>query len=253
MNSSASTPDSRRRLIRRSSAPPAPDPQPLDKPWWATAVWSGLLAVIALALMTWQVLVSGPFVAWDWSVHEYVDPHVPDGWLLFALDEVSNIGGQRQHTLPVLFAVGLWIAYKWRWFRPLIAICAGLATIFFIGYAIKFGLARTPPADGIDMLHGDGQAFPSGHTANATFTWIILVIVWLGPRGLHPDPVRFRRWLAIAGAWILVTSGLMVLLDYHWISDIPGGWALGALATSVAVAVLNAPPTRVAHPSQREC
>lgn len=61
-----------------------------------------------------------------------------------------------------------------------IAIGAGLATIFFMGYAIKFGLARTPPADGIDMLHGDGQAVPSGHTANATFTWIILVVVWLG-------------------------------------------------------------------------
>lgn len=45
----------------------------------------------------------------------------------------------------------------------------------------------------------------------------------LGPRGLHPDPARFRRWLTIAGAWVLVTSGLMVLLDYHWISDIPGG------------------------------
>jgi membrane-associated phospholipid phosphatase len=103
------------------------------------------------------------------------------------------------------------------------------------------------------MLHGDGPAFPSGHTANATFTWIILVIVWLGPRGLRPDPARFRRWLAITCAWILVTSGLMVLLDYHWISDIPGGWALGALATPVAVAVLNAPPTRVANPSQHEC
>ncbi len=43
------------------------------------------------------------------------------------------------------------------------------------------------------------------------------VVVWLGPRGLHPDPARFGRWLTIAGAWVLVTSGLMVLLDYHWI------------------------------------
>jgi aminoglycoside 6'-N-acetyltransferase len=100
---------------------------------------------------------------------------------------------------------------------------------------------RTPPADGIDILHGNGQAFPSGHTANATFTWTFLVVVLFGSRGLKPDPVRFRRWLPIAIAWMLLASTLMVLLDYHWLSDIPGGWALGALAASVAALVLYAP------------
>jgi membrane-associated phospholipid phosphatase len=226
---------------------PTPAPDPPARRWWTSAVIGALVAAASLALMTWQVVERGPFIAWDWSLHVYIDPHVPDGWALIAIDEVSNVGGNRLYTVPVLVGVGVWIAYRQRRYRPLIAILAGLATIFFVGYAIKFGLARTPPADGIDILHGNGQAFPSGHTANATFTWVFLVVVLFGSRGLKPDPARFRRWLPIAVVWMLVASTLMVLLDYHWLSDIPGGWALGALAASVAALVLYAPlPARSA-------
>jgi membrane-associated phospholipid phosphatase len=221
-----------------------PDPDPRSRRWWASAVVSALLAAGVLALMTWQVTARGPFIAWDWSVHEYVDPHVPDGWALIVIDEVSNVGGNRLYTVPILVGVGAWIAYRQHRFRPLIAVVSGLATIFFVGYGIKFGLARTPPADGIDILHGGGQAFPSGHTANATFTWIFLVVVLFGARGLRPDRRRLWRWLPVGVAWILITSAVMVLLDYHWLSDIPGGWALGALAASVAGLVLYAPAAR---------
>jgi RimJ/RimL family protein N-acetyltransferase len=208
--------------------------------WRTSAVASAAVSAGTLALMTWQVITRGPFIAWDWSVHEYVDPRVPDGWALIAIDEVSNVGGQRQFTVPILVGFGVWIAYRQRRFRPLAAIFAGLATIFFVGYGIKLGLARTPPADGVDMLHGDGQAFPSGHTANAAFTWFFLIVVLFGSRGLKPDRARFRLWLPIAVGWMLVASALMVALDYHWLSDIPGGWALGALAAAVASRVLYA-------------
>jgi membrane-associated phospholipid phosphatase len=218
-----------------------PDPAPYSRRWWTPAVLSALLTAALLGVMTWQVIARGPFIAWDWPVHEYVDPRVPDRPALTSIDWVSNVGGQRHYTVPILVGGGAWVAYRQHRLRPLVAIVAGLATIFFVGYGIKLGLARTPPADGIDILHGDGQAFPSGHTANAAFTWVFLVVVLFGSRGLRPDRTRFRRWLPVALAWVLVASALMVLLDYHWLSDIPGGWALGAPAASVAVLVLHAP------------
>lgn len=202
----------------------------------------GLLAAGLLGLMTWQIAVDGPFRAWDWPVHVYVDARQPTGWPRSVLNSIASLGGQRLYTLPIIVGVGLFVAYRQRRLRPLIAIGAGLATVFFIGYWIKFGLGRTPPASGRDVLHSVGQAFPSGHTANATLTWFLLVIVLFGAHGLKPDSTRFRRWLAVASVAVFIAGGLMTALDYHWLSDIPGGWALGLLALMVAVTVLRAPP-----------
>lgn len=223
--------------------PLAPD-RAVDRrnwPWWAPSALTAFVAAAVLGLMTWQVVADGPFVAWDWPVHAYVDARQPGGVTRSLLNALASLGGQRVYTLPIIAAVGLWVAYRQRRLQPLIAIGAGLATVFFIGYWIKFGLARTPPASGQDVLHGVGQAFPSGHAANATLTWLLVVIVLFGTHGLRPDPVRFRRYLALAVAGVIVASGLMTALDYHWLSDIPGGWALGLLALMVSVTVLHAP------------
>ncbi|WP_162605633.1 phosphatase PAP2 family protein [Jiangella ureilytica] len=203
---------------------------------------AGLASAALLGLMTWQVLERGWFIAWDWPFHVHVDSRQPDGITKALLDALASLGGQRLYTLPVIAGVGLYVAYKQRRVRVLVAIASGLATVLFIGYWIKFGLGRTPPASGQDVLHGVGQAFPSGHTANATLTWFLLVVVLFGTQGLKPDPARFRRYTCVAAAGVLVTGFLMTALDYHWLSDIPGGFALGLLALMVSVTVLRAPP-----------
>ncbi|WP_053204738.1 phosphatase PAP2 family protein [Jiangella muralis] len=214
-------------------------------PWWAPSVSAGLVSAALLGLMTWLVLERTWFIGWDWDFHVYVDTRQPGGLTKTLLDTVARFGGQRLYTLPIIAAVGLFVAYKQRSVRVLIAIVAGLATVLFIGYWIKFGLGRTPPASGQDVLHGVGQAFPSGHTANATLTWFLLVVVLFGANGLKPDPVRFRRYLWVAGTLVVVTGFLMTALDYHWVSDIPGGMALGLLALMISVTVLKAPPLRL--------
>ncbi len=219
-------------------------------PWWAPSVSAGLAAAALLGLMTWQVVERSWFIAWDWDFHVYVDPRQPDGITKSLLDALASLGGQRLYTLPIIAAVGLYVAYRQRRVRVLVAIASGLATVLLIGYWIKLGLGRTPPASGQDVLYGVGQAFPSGHTANATLTWFLLVVVMFGAHGLKPDPVRFRRYLWVAGAGVLVTGFLMTALDYHWVSDIPGGMALGFLALMISVTVLKAPPLRL--PRQRE-
>lgn len=215
-----------------------------DVPWWLPSVLTGVIAATVLGLMTWQVVVRGPFIAWDWPVHAYVDPRQPDGWPRSVLNTIASALGQRLYTLPVVAVVGVYVAIRQRRLRPLIAIAAGLATVLFVGYWIKFGLGRTPPASGVDELHGIGQAFPSGHTANATLTWCLLVVLFFGTCGLRPDRARFRRWLILALFAVIIAGGLMTGLDYHWLSDIPGGWMLGLLALMISVTVLKAPIVR---------
>lgn len=216
--------------------------------WWVGYAWTAAIAAGCLAVMVWQVLIAGPFVAWDWPFHEYVDASQPTGLPRDLLDLLASLGGQRLYTAPLLIGVGAWVAWTQHSWRPLMAIAAGLATVFFVGYAIKFGLGRTPPADGIDVLHGDGQAFPSGHTANATLTWLLIVVLLFGAAGAWPDRARFRRWLAVAMVVVFVAGMLMTVLDYHWLSDIPGGWLLGLLALMVALLVLG--PGRSVRPAK---
>jgi membrane-associated phospholipid phosphatase len=219
--------------------------------WWVGYVWTAAAAAGCLAVMVWQVLVAGPFVAWDWPFHQYVDARQPDGLLRGVLDSLANVGGQRLYTVPILLGVGVWVARAQRSWRPLVAIVAGLATVFFVGYAVKLGLGRTSPADGVDVLHGAGQAFPSGHTANATLTWILIVVLIFGAAGARPSPARFRRWLAAAIGVVIVAGMLMAVLDYHWLSDIPGGWLLGLLALMVSLLVLGpGPPVEPATTSR---
>jgi membrane-associated phospholipid phosphatase len=209
--------------------------------WWVLPLVLGVTSASLLGFMTWQVVVRGPAIAWDWPLHTYVDPRQPSGPARGLLNGLASLGGQRLYTLPILVTVGAWVAWQRRNIRPLIAIGAGLATVFFVGYWIKFSLARTPPHTGIDILHGEGQAFPSGHTANATLTWILIVVVLFSAWGWRPDRRLFRRWLCVALAAVFVAGMLMTLLDYHWFSDIPGGWLLGALALAVAITILRAP------------
>nr|WP_246221092.1 phosphatase PAP2 family protein [Phytoactinopolyspora mesophila] len=209
--------------------------------WWVLPLILGATSAALLGLLTWQVVVRGPAIAWDWPLHSYVDPRQPSGIARGILNGIASLGGQRLYTLPILVTTGAWVAWNQRNIRPLIAIGAGLATVFFVGYWIKFSLSRTPPHTGIDILHGEGQAFPSGHTANATLTWILIVVVLFSAWGGRPNRRLFRHWLAVAFGAVFVVGMLMTLLDYHWFSDIPGGWLLGGLALAVAIAILRAP------------
>jgi membrane-associated phospholipid phosphatase len=227
-----------------SGQDPARQVRSTDRParrWWVAPLFTGLSMAALLGFLTWQVVVRGPAIAWDWPLHTYVDPRQPGGAGREVLNAVASLGGQRLYTLPILVAVGAFVAWKQRSVRVLVAVGFGLATVFFVGYWIKFGLGRTPPHTGVDILHGEGQAFPSGHTANATLTWFLIVIILFGSRGWRPDPRLFRRWIPAAVAIVFVSGMLMTLLDYHWLSDVPGGSILGGLALSVATAVLRAP------------
>lgn len=222
------------------AARPAPNQVSYGR-WWVLPLLTGTVSAVLLGFLTWQVVVRGPFIGWDWPLHTYVDPRQPSGVGRDMLNVVASLGGQRLYTLPILVLMGTWVVWKQQNIRALVAISAGLATVFFVGYWIKFGLARTAPHTGVDILHGEGQAFPSGHTANATLTWTLIVVILFGAAGARPHGRLLRRWMSLAIAFVFISGMLMTLLDYHWFSDIPGGWLLGALALAVSAAILRAP------------
>lgn len=214
----------------------------LRRTWWLPYAAGAAASALALAIMVWQVVVRGPFIALDWRVNEILSPHAPDGAVKVVLDTLAR-PGQRWLTLPILLATAALVSWKQRRVRPVIAALAGLGSAYLVGKTIKDALARTPPYRDVDILHGIGEAFPSGHAANAAMTWALVAVLLFGARGLRPN----RRWLAIglavSGFLAVLVGAIMVVMDYHWLSDIPGGWAVGIFALMVALIALG-PPVR---------
>ncbi len=213
------------------------------QPWWRPFVAGAAIAALALALMVWQVVVRGPFIAADWHVHELLEPHVPEGTGKTLLNVLSR-PGQRWLTVPILLAAGAFVAWRQRRPQPVIAVLVGLGAAYLVGKAVKDGLGRTPPYRDIDILHGVGEAFPSGHAANAALTWALLAVLLFGRRGLRPDPRLLRRGLLAAALLAAVVGAIMVVMDYHWLSDIVGGWTVGLLVLMLTMLALGPPTSR---------
>lgn len=223
---------------------------PSTRPTWRSSVVAAVLGAVVFALMIWQVVVRGPFIAWDWQFHYYVDANHPVGWAKTFLDIIATLTGERLFTIPAVGGTAFYVARKqggpgslWNLAtrRPVLAVLAGLVTIASIGYGTKFGLGRTGPHHNMDVLQAGGQAFPSGHASNTFFTGFFILCLLFAQHGLHPNLSRLRKLIPVVAAVVVIAGALMSWLDYHWLSDIPGGWTLGFIACMVSLTVLRAP------------
>lgn len=202
--------------------------------WWLPYALGAVLAAAALLVMIWQLVARGPFVAVDWQIHEYFYSRFGEGTAKTVRDWLSR-PGQRWFTLPVLLAVGAYVSWRQKWLRPLLAVGVGLGTAYLLGKWTKEGLNRTPPFKDVDILHGVGEAFPSGHVANATYTWALITLLLFGTRGLWPNRRRVYLGYAVTAALVVLVGAIMVINDYHWLTDVPGGIAIGLVALMAAM------------------
>jgi undecaprenyl-diphosphatase len=108
--------------------------------------------------------------------------------------------------------------------RPieLFVLLAGSLIVRWLVLLTKDEVARPRPAG--DIVEVSGYAYPSGHAAHAVTYTVIAIIA---ARVLHG---AFSR-VALVVAGLLVTAAIgasRVYLDVHWVSDVTGGFALGA-------------------------
>ncbi|GLU46936.1 phosphatase PAP2 family protein [Nocardiopsis ansamitocini] len=222
------------------------------------------VVTVALALLTWQVVVQGPVTALDWPLHVHLDARQPEGWLMELAVLVARLG-QRAVTVPLLLGAALWATWHQRGPRPLLATLTGLASLAVMGTLLKVAVGRTPPVVGVDVVSPglgnvvdwavsfvslgavafDGYvSFPSGHSANAALTYPLLALLLFGPCGARPDPrkARIAVWWAIVP--VAAVGAMMTVLDYHWATESIGGWLLGAGVLLVALLVLGERPHR---------
>ena len=194
---------------------------------WSATLFAGFL------LITQQVIINGPLIEIDKWLHDLERPEFRgvSGFIIRRLDDL----GLRGVTATALLIAAFYIARRFKTWRPLNLAILSLICLNVVVGLFKFGLGRTKPKVGIDLLHFGGMSYPSGHASNAILTWGVLA--YLIYRYAHVD--RYRGRLASAGvATISLTVCIVSLVrDTHWFSDLLGGLFIGGALLVMVIAV----------------
>ncbi|MER6350188.1 phosphatase PAP2 family protein [Streptomyces sp. NPDC001595] len=129
--------------------------------------------------------------------------------------------------------VVVWLLWRTRtWWTALwLAVTVALGTL--VQQALKAAVGRARPVwpDPVDSAHY--AAFPSGHAMTATV--VCGLLLWL----LHRHGVSRVVWRTAVTAAVVSVAGVgltRVWLGVHWLSDVVGGWLLGAALVAGAIA-----------------
>ena len=201
--------------------------------------WS-LLLFFGFLVVTQQVLTNGPLVSYDKEINSQPKPQFEGlaGFLLRRLDDL----GLRGVTATALLIAAIYIAWKFKTWRPLNLALLSLLLLNLIVGSAKLLLGRTKPRLGIDLLHAGGMSYPSGHASNAVLTWGILAdLIYRSAR-----VVRYQGRLASAGvALISLTVCTVSLIRHtHWFTDLLGGLFVGSALLVAVIAVDRYVPSK---------
>lgn len=139
-----------------------------------------------------------------------------------AMSVVSNVGSPTvMRTLVGLLAVVLWIRHARRLALWAAVTIAGGALIDVV---LKAAVGRARPHFSNPVALASGGSFPSGHAFTATLGAGVLLL-WALP--LLSTRGRIAAWI-VAVLIPLAVGVSRVALGVHWVSDVVGGWLLGA-------------------------
>ncbi len=202
------------------------------------------LAVSLFVLVAYIVLIGrepgptpGDLTAID------VAEHLRAGWLTDFSKVFTYLGsGTFTWGLTIVCAALLAARRRWTEFGVLLA---GMTLISVGFHEIKVAIDRPRPEEA--LVGYSGSSFPSGHAAHSVlYVWLAVTIV------LRLRPGMARGAAVVAGGIALtVLVGLSrVYLGVHYLSDVSGGWALGAAAFALCGAI-GLVISQVRHNSRR--
>ncbi len=194
--------------------------------------WSSVFFV-GFIVVTQQVITNGPLIALDAKIANAERKDFPS-WIDFVLMRIDDLG-LRGLTGTALMIAAIYIARRFKTWRPLnLAVLSLIALNLTVGLA-KLLIGRTKPQLNVDLIYAGGLSYPSGHASNAILTWGVLA--YLIYRYAHVD--RYQGRLASTGVAMISLSVCIVSLfrNTHWLSDLVGGLFIGAALLVMVIAV----------------
>lgn len=194
---------------------------------WSAWLFTGYLFI------TYIVLTDGFLVRIDRELNNLEHPRFRGtvGFLVRRLDDL----GLRGVSGIALLLVALYISRRFKTWRPINLGLLSFISLNVVVGAFKYGLGRTKPRDGLDILHAGGMSYPSGHASNAIFIWG--VIAYLIYRYAHVDRYRGRLASAAVGLLAFTVCTVSLLRNTHWFSDLFGGLLLGSALLVLIIAI----------------
>jgi membrane protein DedA with SNARE-associated domain/membrane-associated phospholipid phosphatase len=190
-----------------------------------------ILAVAAYVLIAYTMAISahpGPTPG-DQATLDLVDD-IQVAWLVTVAKVITQLGAAAV-ILPITIIAALLLVSQRRW--PEAAVLVAATVIIYVGVAELKALTDRPrPPD--PLTSTSGSAFPSGHAAHSIlYPWLAVTLAIR----LRPGMVGGTA-LLVTGFALAVLVGLSRLyLRVHYMSDVTGGWALGAVAFCACAAV----------------
>lgn len=121
-----------------------------------------------------------------------------------------------------------------RWLRSILISVASLIAAWQISDACKALFHRPRPTYFVPGAHEASFSYPSGHTTIV----IAFYGFWTAVAWESNLPVATKRWIRIAfGVWALAIGWSRLALGDHYLTDLIGGYLLGATVVSVAILV----------------
>ena len=154
--------------------------------------------------------------------------------LLVRLARIGTLPGER-YVHPTLGALTASALLMLRPSAPpssvLLPLAGASLGAIIAHHAVKLVYHRPRPAIAL-ARHKLEAAYPSGHTTDATAV-VVTSAVLLGQQRVLP--LGFAAPLAVA--LCIVTGVSRVVLGWHWVTDVIGGWLVGLAVAAECVAL----------------
>ena len=162
-------------------------------------------------------------------------------WLVTGARWLTELGSFGPLLVATAIGMGLLIARR-RWSEAtLLLLVTQSGRLLVILQKEWFGRVRPDPLGHVVPV--DSFAFPSGHAANATMTFLCLALLLSRSQKLRAAAIWTAVWLAI------LVGVSRVVLGVHWPSDVVGGWAFGLFWTLAWLRLAGRPlGTEIAPP-----
>jgi len=199
--------------------------------WLTFTIAVGALAAWAFGAITQDVVAHEETALRDPHVAAWVAAH-RTGWLTAVAKAVTWLGSDAVIvSLLVLAAAVLVAARSDR--RSAVRLALAVGGSVALASIVQQLVGRSLPPAAMRIGHYSGHAFPSGHATQALACYGMLAIILAAGR---PASGRALLWAAAATVTIVVgASG--IYLGANWLTDVLGGYALGAMLVALVLTV----------------